>query len=331
MLRLPIFGTKSPSSIDELVAAMAQPGAHLIAGGTDLLPNLKHGLHEPQLLVSIDRVEELRHITWDEDAGVLRIGAGVTLSQIASDNEIGERFPSLARAAGLVASPLIRNMATLGGNINLDTRCRWVNQSEFWRSAIGGCLKSGGDVCHVVPKGRSCVAAMSSDCVPVLTSLGAQLVQVGANGQRELALADYYSSDGISHTKREAGEITVEVRIPIPAGASCAHYSKWTVRKSIDFPLVSIAMNFALSGPGDDATIEAATICLGVLAAKPKVLRTDKLAGLRLGDEETALLVGELCHAQGKTLDNVPYEAGYRRSMLRVFGKRAVRELAESR
>jgi 4-hydroxybenzoyl-CoA reductase subunit beta len=331
MLRLPIFGTQSPTDIEGLVAAMATPGAHLIAGGTDLLPNLKHGLHEPKLLVSIDRVDELRHITWDEDAGVLRIGAGVTLSQIAADTEIGERFPSLATAAGLVASPLIRNMATIGGNINLDTRCRWVNQSEFWRSAIGGCLKSGGDVCHVVPKGRSCVAAMSSDCVPVLTSLAAELVQVGPNGRREVALSNYYSSDGIAHTNREDGEITVEVRIPIPSIESRAHYAKWTVRKSIDFPLVSIAMNFALSGAGADATIDAATICLGVLAAKPKLLRTDKLKGLRFADEETALLVGELCYAQGKTLDNVPYEAGYRRSMLRVFGKRAVRQLAESR
>ncbi len=331
MLRLPIFGTKSPTSLEELVAAMAQPGAHLVAGGTDLLPNLKHGLYEPKVLVSIDRVEELQHITWDEDASMLRIGTGVTLSQIAADNEIGARFPSLAKAAGLVASPLIRNMATIGGNINLDTRCRYVNQSEFWRSAIGGCLKSGGDVCHVVPKGRSCVAAMSSDCVPVLTSLGAQLGQVGPNGRRDLAMADYYSSDGIAHTRREAGEITAEVCIPIPTRDTAAQYAKWTVRKSIDFPLVSIAMNFELSGSGHDATIVAATICLGVLAARPKLLRADKLKGLRFSDAETAEVVGELCYAQGKTLDNVPYEAGYRRSMLRVFGKRAVGQLVKSR
>lgn len=331
MLRLPIFGTQSPSSLGELVAAMAVPGAHLIAGGTDLLPNLKHGLHDPKLLVSLDRVEELRGITWDEDAGVLSIGAAVTLATLAADNQVGELFPSLAKAAGVVASPLIRNMATVGGNINLDTRCRYVNQSEFWRSAIGGCLKSGGDVCHVVPKGRSCVAAMSSDCVPVLVSLGASIVQVGPNGQREIAVADYYSTDGIAHTKREEGEITAYVRIPIPTGKTAAHYTKWTVRKSIDFPLVSIAMNFELSGEDGKATITEATICLGVLAAKPKVLRTSKLCGLRIADTATAELVGELCFAQGKTLENVPYEAGYRRSMLRVFGKRAVRQLADSR
>ena len=327
MLRLPVFGTSSPTSIAELVSAMATPGARLIAGGTDLLPNLKHRLDSPELLVSIDRVEELRELSWDDDAGHLRIGAGVTLSEIAADNEIGARFPSLAKAAGLVASPLIRNMATLGGNVNLDTRCRYVNQSQFWRSSIGGCLKSEGDVCHVVPKGRSCVAAMSSDCVPVLISLGAHLVQVGPNGSREVLLADYYSSDGIKHTLADPGEITAEIRVPLHAIPSRACYAKWTVRKSIDFPLVSIAMNFELDRDSSDGQIREATICLGVLAAKPKVLRSDKLVGMVLSDPTTAELVGELCYKQGKTLDNVPYEAGYRRQMLRVFARRALQEL----
>ncbi len=328
MLRLPIFSTATPTTVAELVSALAAPGARLLAGGTDLLPNLKHRLETPDVLVSLDRVHELHHITWDEEAGFLRIGAAVTLAELAADNEIGERFPSLAKAAGLVASPIIRNMATLGGNINLDTRCRYVNQSEFWRSSIGGCLKSEGEVCHVVPKGRSCVAAMSSDCVPVLISLGASLRQVGGAGDRDVVLGDYYCSDGIRHTRREDGEITAEILVPLPTTKSCATYSKWTVRKSIDFPLVSIAMNFELSG---DDTIAKATICLGVLAAKPKVLRTDKLLGMRLSEESTAKLVGELCFKQGKTLDNIPYEANYRRQMLRVFGKRAVQELAGSR
>jgi 4-hydroxybenzoyl-CoA reductase subunit beta len=327
MLRLPVFGSSSPTTVAELVAAMAQPGARLLAGGTDLLPNLKHRLEAPELLVSIDKIDELREVRWNEDEGHLSIGAGVTLSQLAEDNELGDRFPSLAKAAGLVASPLIRNMATLGGNVNLDTRCRYVNQSEFWRSAIGGCLKSEGDVCHVVPKGRSCVAAMSSDCVPVLISLGAFLLQVGPNGEREVLLADYYSSDGIKHTLADPGEITAEIRVPLTSAATRASYSKWTVRKSIDFPLVSIAMHFALASDSVDAVITEATICLGVLAAKPKVLRTDKLVGLVLSDPATAALVGEICFQQGKTLDNVPYEAAYRRKMLRVFGSRALREL----
>ncbi len=327
MLRLPLFGCASPTTVADLVVAMSRPGARLLAGGTDLLPNLKHRLEAPELLVSIDKIDELREIRWNEEAGYLSIGAGVTLTQLAEDNEVGARFPSLAKAAGLVASPLIRNMATLGGNVNLDTRCRYVNQTEFWRSTIGGCLKSDGDVCYVVPKGRSCVAAMSSDCVPVLISLGGYLLQVGPGGEREVLLGDYYSSDGIKHTRADPGEITAEIRVPLPSAATRATYSKWTVRKSIDFPLVSIAMNFELAEDSVDAKITEATICLGVLAAKPKVLRSDKLVGMVLSDPATAKLVGELCFKQGKTLDNVPYEAAYRRKMLRVFASRALREL----
>jgi 4-hydroxybenzoyl-CoA reductase subunit beta len=326
MLRLPLFGSASPTTVAELVSAMSRPGARLLAGGTDLLPNLKHRLEAPEILVSIDKIDALREIRWN-DGAYLSIGAGVTLSQLAENNEVGARFPSLVKAAGLVASPLIRNMATLGGNVNLDTRCKYVNQSEFWRSAIGGCLKSDGDVCHVVPKGRSCVAAMSSDCVPVLISLGAYLLQVGPEGEREVSLGDYYSSNGIKHTRADPGEITAEIRVPLHAVATRATYSKWTVRKSIDFPLVSIAMNFELAEDSVDATITDATLCLGVLAAKPKILRSDKLVGMVLSDPATAELVGELCFKQGKTLDNVPYEAGYRRKMLRVFASRALREL----
>jgi len=327
MLRLPIFGTSAPTSISELVAELSKPGARLVAGGTDLLPNLKHGLESPRTLVSTDQIEFLRNIHWQEESAELRIGASVTLSQIAADEKIASRFPSFSKAAGLVASPLIRNMATIGGNINLDTRCRYVNQTEFWRSTIGGCLKAKGDVCHVVPKGRSCVAAMSSDCVPALISLGARLVQVGPEGERCIALKDYYNNEGTKHTERKAGEFTVEIVLPLPSKPTFANYSKWSVRKSIDYPLLSIAMNFEMFGDSASSEILAATICLGVLGAKPKLLKCDSLIGRVLSAPETAALVGELCFKQGKTLENVPYEAGYRRKMLRVFGRRAVLEL----
>ena len=150
---------------------------------------------------------------------------------------------------------------------------------------------------------------------------------MGPQGEREVLLGDYYSTDGIKHTLADPGEITAEIRVPLPSVATRASYAKWTVRKSIDFPLISVAMNFELASDSADAEITAATVCLGVLAAKPKVLRSDKLVGLKLSDPATAELVGELCFKQGKTLENVPYEAGYRRQMLRVFGRRAVREL----
>ncbi|MBP7292493.1 MAG: FAD binding domain-containing protein, partial [Nannocystaceae bacterium] len=218
MLRLPHFEVESPETVEGVVAALqANAGARVIAGGTDILPNLKHFLDTPPMLISLARVTALRGVSRDDAAGVLRIGAGVTLTQLAEHPEVQALFPSLASAAGLVASPVIRNMATIGGNVNLDTRCRYVNQSEFWRGAIGGgCLKSEGNVCHVVPKGRNCVAAMSSDNVPVLISLDASIVLVGPEGRRELPLAEYYHADGIAHTLAKPGEVTVELRVPLP-------------------------------------------------------------------------------------------------------------------
>lgn len=325
MLRLPAFDAVAPASLDEAVALLSRPGARVIAGGTDILPNLKHRLDQPALLVSLGRIEALRRI--EEDGDVLRIGAGATLSAVAEHELVRRHAPSLSQAAGLVASPLIRNSATLGGNVNLDTRCRYVNQTHFWRSAIGGCLKSEGDVCHVVPKGRSCVAAMSSDCVPVLLSLGASLRQIGPEGERTVAAADYYNSDGTAHTNARPGEITAEILVPIAARPTRAAYAKWTVRKSIDFPLVSVAMHFGLERDDVSAPITEAAVCVGVLAARPKLLNAAALVGRPLSAPETAAALGDLVFKQSKPLPNVPYEPEYRRKVLPVHARRALAAL----
>ena len=332
MLRLPHFQVSAPTTVEEVVAALKEkPGARLIAGGTDLLPNLKHRLEAPEQLISLGRLTSLRGIVRDEAAGVLRIGSQVRLAEIAADPQVAALFPSLATSAGLVASPSIRNTATIGGNVNLDVRCRYVNQSDFWRGGIGGgCLKSEGDVCHVVPKGRNCVAAMSSDNVPVLISLGASLVLVGPEGAREVAMADYYRADGLRHTKAEDGELTTEVRIPLPTAPRRVDYVKWAVRKSIDFPLVSIALRFDLDGEGADAAITAVQVVVGVLGAKPRqVSRLDAVIGRAMNDPEVALLVSEATFKQCKPLPNVPYEPAYRRQMIRVYTRRAIQALAQ--
>jgi 4-hydroxybenzoyl-CoA reductase subunit beta len=261
---------------------------------------------------------------------VVRIGAGVVLTDISEHALIQELFPSLARAAGLVASPSIRNMGTIGGNIHLDTRCRYVNQSDFWRSAIGGCLKSEGSVCHVVPGGKNCVAAMSSDCVPVLATLDAEVVLVGPDGPRQIAIADYYNTDGTAHINKQPGELMTEVRVPVPAGPRRATYAKWTVRRSIDFPLVSVALRFDLDSEEGDARIEAARACVGVLNAVPRLVkRTDSLVGKRLREPATIDALCKLVHAQSKPLPNVPYDAPYRRAMIPVYTRRAMEALLE--
>ncbi|MCH9683470.1 MAG: FAD binding domain-containing protein [Deltaproteobacteria bacterium] len=329
MLRMPRFSVQTPATIEEAVTALQSPGARVVAGGTDLLPNLKHRLEQPPVLVSLSRVEGMRAVAIDEATKMLRIGARVTLTGVSEDPLVREHFGSLAQAAGLVASPLIRNMATLGGNINLDTRCRYVNQTAFWREAIGGgCIKSEGNVCHVVPGGRNCVAAMSSDCVPVLIGLGAHVVLVGPNGRRELPIEDYYVADGTRHTTRDDGELSTEILVPLPTGPRRCHYSKWTVRGSIDFPLISVALRFELERDRIDAPITAAHVVAGVLGARPRrVTRLDDILGKALSDQGVASAVAERVHKQCKPLENVPYEAPYRRQMLRVHTRRAIEAL----
>jgi 4-hydroxybenzoyl-CoA reductase subunit beta len=329
MLRLPEFAVEAPGTIAEVVAALARPGARVLAGGTDLLPNLKHRLGAtPSSLVSLARVDELRRVAVDRAAGRLVIGAGVTLAEVARHPDVVALAPSLAQAAGIVASPLIRNAGTLGGNVNLDTRCRYVNQTHFWRSAIGGCLKSEGDVCHVVPGGRSCVAAMSSDCVPVLVSLDAELVVASVRGERVVPVDDYFDTDGRSHVRRAADELTTAIHVPLAPGPRRATYEKWTVRKSIDFPLVSIALRLDLDRDAADATITGAVAVLGVLAARPKRVKLDAVVGRRLDDPATHAALADLVGKQGKPLDNVPYEAAYRRKMLPIYTRRAVVRLS---
>ncbi len=323
MLRLPRFSTEVPDTLEALVGLLSKPGARLISGGTDILPNLKHRFELPPLLVSTAKLPRFRSIRVAD--GALVIGAGATLSEIGESELVREHASSLADAASRVASPLIRNAATLGGNVNLDTRCRYVNQTEFWRSAIGGCLKNTGDVCHVVPGGRSCVAAMSADCVPVLLTLDAVLSQRSLRGERRVPIAEHYTSDGIRHISAPLDEITTEIRVPLTAAPRRLAYAKWSVRDSIDFPLISVAMRFDLESESDNALIAAASVVVGVLAAKPKSIRTDALIGRRLGDPATEEILAAALHRQAKPLPNVPYDPEYRRKVLPVFALRALR------
>jgi len=324
MLRMPRFAIEAPETVDDAVRLLSEDGARIVAGGTDLLPNLKHHLERPTRLVSLHALKALRGIAIED--GVMRIGCSMTLAEVSTDDRVREHFPSFAEAAGLVAGPQHRNMATLGGNIHLDTRCRYVNQTELWRSAIGGCLKSEGDVCHVVPKGRNCVAALSSDTVPVLISLDAKMELVGPEGAREVELKGYFSPDGTAHTGRQPGELATEVRIPLPEGDRACAYVKWRPRASIDFPLVSVALRFDLN---DDGTIGAARAVAGVLGAKPREIKLpDAVVGKKL--PEVASLVADAAYSKCKPLANVPYDPQYRRHLTRVLTRRAVERLAAS-
>lgn len=326
MLRLPPFKVVTPSTVGEACEILSLPDTIIIAGGTDLLPNLKHRLHDNKILVSLSHIKVLKQIRETDDS--LYIGAGVTLTELSKHPLVNTLFPSLARAAGLVASPNIRNMATIGGNIHLDSRCRYVNQTEFWRSAIGGCLKSEGDVCHVVPKGRNCVAAMSSDCVPVLLSLDAEVQLYSRAAQRAVQMNEYYDTDGTAHIKKQPSELMTEVRIPKPLSRRKSGYQKWTVRKSIDFPLISVALRFDLEATHD--VIENSVICVSVLNAKPRLIKKLEVFRGRTLNQDVLNEISTVVHKQSKPLANVPYQAEYRRKVLPVFVQRSFPQLVES-
>ena len=329
MLRLRPFTLRRPQSLDEAVALLAEHGdrARVIAGGTDLLPNMKLAQNDPEVLVSL---RDIAGIAGIERAPVngheeIVIGAATRLVDIAESPEIRAALPALAYAAGRIAGPQIRNMGTLGGNLCLDTRCRYINQSELFRDALGGCLKSHGVECHVVPGGQGCVAALSTDTAPVLIALAAELDLVGPSGRRSLPVAQLYNTDGLAHTNLLPFEVIVAARVPVPLPGVLVAYRKWAMRKSIDFPLVSVAVRLEHD---DKGLLSGGIVVVGVLGPRPRLLKLEQLAGRPI-DEALAQDLGELAFKRCKPLPNVPYDAAYRRERLRVEVKRAVRSLAQ--
>jgi 4-hydroxybenzoyl-CoA reductase subunit beta len=294
-----------------------------VAGGTDLIPNMKHRLFEPEHLIALKQLPELGGIA--EEDGWLRIGAAETLTTVASDTSVRERFPALAKAAGHVAGPQLRNSGTIGGNICLDTRCTYYNQTAFWRQALGFCLKKDGDVCHVTKVGKKCVAAHSADTPPVLMTLGALAVLEGPEGRREVPVADFFVADGIVNTRRRADEILTEVRVPLGAASLRQAYTKLRQRKAIDFPLLTVAIAADCDPDGTVREIEGVVTGLG---ARPRVLSgwADVARGQTL-DDEVVQELAERAHRQCHPLENIIVDAEWRRAMVPVYVRRALEEI----
>ncbi|MEX0979525.1 MAG: FAD binding domain-containing protein, partial [Gemmatimonadota bacterium] len=216
MLRLPPFRYHRPETAAQAASLLAEyeGDAIPVAGGTDLIPNMKHGLFAPGHLVALKGIEALKGIR--EEGGQLVIGAAETLTSVATHPLVGLHFTSLSLAAGHVAGPQHRNAGTIGGNLCLDTRCTYYNQSRFWRKSLGYCLKKDGDVCHVTKVGKKCVAAHSADTPPVLITLGAVAELVGPAGARSVPVEDFFVADGIWNSVRQPDEIVTRIRIPLP-------------------------------------------------------------------------------------------------------------------
>lgn len=327
MLSLSPFDIVRPRSFAEAVEFMAEDGSLPLAGGTDLVPNMKHGLFEPKRLIDLKAVEGGDAIVEEQD--MLRVGALCTIDRLAGAKAIRTRFPALAKAAASIAGPQLRRMGTLGGNICLDTRCVYYNQTYFWRSALGFCLKKDGDVCHVVPGGKRCVAAASNDTAPILMALGASVRLLSVRGERRVRLEEFFKADGVRNTIRERDELVTEVLIPYPEAGTWMSYEKLRTRKAIDFPLLGLAMVCRL---GDDRTIEWMRIALNALGARPRYIGgLDRLVAKRKLDEETSRRVGAQVYKQTHPLTNILGDTQWRRDMAPVLVERALRHLEPSR
>lgn len=320
MLRLPAFEVHEPTTVAEAVALLATHGerARILAGGTDLVPNMKHEVEEPGVVISLGRVDALRYVVDEGDR--VRVGPLVTLDTLAHHPLVGELFPSLVDAVSQIAGPQLRVMGTIGGNVCLDTRCVYINQSYFWRQALGFCLKKDGTVCHVVKTGKRCVAAASNDSAPVLMTLGAQLVLTSQEGARTLPIDDFYVGNGAFNQDRTRAELLTDIVIPKPARGTVAAYTKLRTRAAIDFPELGVAVRASLDA---SRTIASLDVCLTALGARPvHVNKLDAFVGQTL-DEATIAAIGAVAYERTKPLTNIATDPAYRREMVPVYVKRA--------
>src|SRR5690606_38442135 len=327
MLRLAPFRYHRPRTLDEALGLLAEKGGEAlpIAGGTDLLPNMKHRLVAPAELVALKQLAELRGV--DESDVALSIGACETLSSVARDPRVRQYFPSLARAAGSVAGPQLRNMGTLGGNLCLDTRCTYYNQTYFWRKALGFCLKKDGQVCHVTRVGKKCVAAHSADTPPVLMTLGATVELASAAGRRTVPVTEFFVADGVANTVRRPGELVTRITIPLPGPGLRTSYQKLRQRNAIDFPLLSVAAAAELEG---DDVVRDLRVVVSALGSRPRVLTgLERIAvGRWITDEDVIEGVAERAFQQCHPLANITMDPDWRRAMVPVYVRRALAELA---
>jgi 4-hydroxybenzoyl-CoA reductase subunit beta len=324
MLRLHSYAYERPGSLEQALrsAADAPAGFMFIAGGTDLVPNMKHRLFTPQKLIALKQLPELRGIRVDN--GELIIGAGETLAAVGRNALVREHAPALARAAGLVAGPQLRNMGTIGGNICLDTRCTYYNQTLFWRNALGYCLKKDGDVCHVTKTGKKCVAAHSADTPGVLMCLNAVLDVASPGAVRTIKLNDWFVADGITNTVRRADEIVTQVRVPLPQPNERSGFAKLRQRASIDFPL----LNVAVAAVVEDGVIGSLRMVVSALGARPRAITgLDAIANGKRLTPEIAEAVAQRAYQQCHPLTNIIVDPDWRRALVPIYVHRVLGEL----
>jgi 4-hydroxybenzoyl-CoA reductase subunit beta len=334
---LPEFQLLRPKSVHEVLAARAaHPKSQLLGGGTDLVVNIRRGIVAPPVLIDMNDVSELRAIKADERG--IELGASATLTEVASHPDVLRYFPVVAQAAGIVAGPTQRNMGTVGGNLCLDTRCIYYNQSEWWRSANNHCLKTTGDICHVAPKSRGvCFATYSGDLAPALLTLAAEIDLAGPEGRRTVPLNGLYigfarqdipvtetMGDGKFFLSLRPGEFITAVRAKNAPGLRSA-YDKIRIRRSIEYPVAGVAVALRREGK------KLADLRVAFTGTNPRPVLLEGTADLCGGPLDDGILkkLDDLVRDQVMAMKTTFTPGHYRRRVAGVLARRLAVRLFE--
>ena len=312
--------------MQDAAKAVADSNARLVAGGTDLWPNMKRRHQKAETVVSLMSIENLDAI--DSAGGDIQLGATTTLSNVIRDDKVRHRFPAFATAVASISSPPLRNMGTIGGNLCVDTRCTYYNQSEEWRRSIDYCLKEEGTICWVATKSPRCWAHTASDAAPILCALGAKVKLVSVSGERELSLADMYVDDGIDYLAKQPGEILTNVIVPGSSDNDHCKSAFWKLRRrgSIDFSTLSVA---AAVWTDDNEVVTRASMYLGAVGAAPMPVEVASrvLVGNKISDDGIAE-IAHAAHKIARPMDNTDFAPSWRGKMTEQYVTAVLREIA---
>ena len=319
------FTLLRPESVADAVRCRREnPNANFLAGGTDLLVNMRRGIGEPDTLIDLTAVGEIAEIELAD--GGLRIGAGVRLADLVRHDTVRRDYPILAQAAKAIAGPTHQRFATVGGNICLDTRCIYYNQSQWWRQSNDFCLKYKGDICHVAPKSKICFAAFSGDLAPAMLVLGAEVELAGPDGPRRMPLQDLYSDDGAAPLTLGEGEFIVALALP-PTPAWKTQYKKVRVRDAIEFPLAGVAV--ALGRDGD----RLSHLGLAFTGTNPRPVLVEGLQEV-IGETLSEAIqerILRLANKQIRPMKSTMSPSTYRRSVATKLALHVIRELWDAK
>lgn len=325
MLRLPPIEFRAPKTMGEVVAALAAEEVRLVAGGTDLWPNMKRRHQQAKTVVSLMSVPGLNRIK--HARGGVSVGATTSLADIIRDEKMGARFPAFVRAVAAISSPPLRRMGTLGGNLCLDTRCNYYNQTQEWRCAIDYCLKQEGSTCWVATNSPRCWAHSASDTAPILCALGARVKLVSKNAERVIPVSELYRDDGIDYLHKQADEILTEVLIPATSDGDHCRAAFWKLRRrgSIDFSVLSVA---AAVWTDDQNIVTRATLYLGAVGSSPMPVDISSLFLGRVLGEDMIIEAAHQAHKIATPMDNTDFAAAWRGKMAHSYTHAALNEIA---